>query len=49
MDIYEDEFYDDFREETFHTYLLEGETEEEWLYVESFQNLESNYLEPNSD
>jgi len=39
MDIYRDEFYDNFREESFEIYLLEGETEEEWLYFETFENL----------
>lgn len=44
MKIYRDEFYDDFRDESFETYLLEGETENEWLYYESF-NFSLSYLQ----
>jgi len=39
MEVYRDEFYDNFRNESFETYLLEGETENEWLYFETFENL----------
>jgi len=36
MDVYRDKFYDEFRNKNFETYLLEGDTEEEWLYFETF-------------
>jgi len=44
MDIYRDKFYYDFRDEYYETIFLAGDTEDEWLYYESF-DLTLSYLE----